>query len=194
MFRGTALWPAEDLLGARGNHGKARLAGRGARKIEFRPDNPRSHALVFGKRGVCAFDGRGGGTSSCILYEENSARLDVPAAIHGNDYTIRDARLFAKGGFQIFGINVQTCRRDDDIFLAPAEKQVALRVEFAYIPSAQPALLISWPNRSLFPVAARNIFATHQDFSVFGQLEFPARQNLPDRPLRSAKRVIQADQ
>src|SRR5260370_40223163 len=47
---------------------------------------------------------------------------------------------------------------------------------------------------SLFPVTAGDIFTAHEDFAVFGDLEFAVRENLTDRAFRRAKRVIQAYQ
>src|SRR5260370_5023623 len=47
---------------------------------------------------------------------------------------------------------------------------------------------------SLFAVTAGDIFTAHEDFAVFGDLEFAVRENLTDRAFRRAKRVIQAYQ
>src|SRR5690242_2830498 len=91
-------------------------------------------------------------------------------------------------------MNVQTGRRDDHILLASTKTQIAFGVEFAQVSSTQPTFLIGVTKRALFPIAAGNVFTTNQDFAISGELEFAARQNLADGPLRRAKRVIQADE
>ncbi len=100
----------------------------------------------------------------------------------------------AESSFQVLGIYVETSGRDDHIFLAAAETQIALGIEFAKIACAQPAFLFGGPNGSLLPITAGNIFAADEDFAVFGELEFAARQDSADRSFRGAKGMIQADQ
>src|SRR2546421_5767415 len=91
-------------------------------------------------------------------------------------------------------MNVETSRRDDHVFLASTKTQIAFGVEFAKIARAQPAFLIGRTKFTLFPIAAGNVFTANQDFAIFGELAFAARQNLAHGPLRRAKRVIQADE
>src|SRR5207245_8042021 len=109
-----------------------------------------------------------------ILHQESTARVGVADAFDGNDHAIAHAGLRAKGSFQVLGINIESGWGNDDVFLAPAETQIALGVEFAQIARTQPALLSRGPNSSLFPVTAGNIFVAHENFAVFGKLAFPA--------------------
>src|SRR5216684_3577639 len=91
-------------------------------------------------------------------------------------------------------MDIETSRRNDDVFLAATKTQIAFSIEFAQVARAQPASLLSRPDCSLFPIAAGDIVAPDEDFAILGELELTARQNLADRALRRAKRVIQADQ
>jgi len=62
--------------------------------------------------------------------------------------------LFAERGFEIFGINVQAGRGDDDAFLAAAKTQVAFGVELAKIAGAEPTTVgfARGSPSALFPV------------------------------------------
>src|SRR5437879_3832174 len=91
-------------------------------------------------------------------------------------------------------MNVQTSRRDDHALLAATKTQIAFGVDFAQVSSAQPAFLIGGTKFTLFPIAAGNVFTADENFAIFGELEFAARQYLANGPLRCAKRVIQADE
>src|SRR5713101_6807346 len=184
----------EDSGGAVSDDGKVRFAGRCPRKIKLGPEDPRSNALIFGKRGVGAFDGRARGRFLRIFHQKNGARFGVAAAFEWNDHAIHYAGLFANGSFEVLGIDVETGRCDDHVFFAPAESQVALGVEFAQVAGAQPALLLRGPESSLFPVAAGNIFTADENFAVFGELKLTAREDFADRSFRRAKRMIQTDQ
>src|SRR5207245_11070099 len=99
-----------------------------------------------------------------ILHQESTARVGVADAFDGNDHAIAHAGLRAKSSFQVLGIDIESGGRNDDVFLAPAETQIALGVEFAQIARTQPALFIRRPNGSLFPIAAANVLATDEDF------------------------------
>src|SRR5882762_6611146 len=115
--------------GAGGDDGRAPLAGRCAGKIRLGPDDPHSNALIFGKRGIGAFDGRVSGSSLSIFHQESGARFSVATSFERNDRAIPDAGLFAKGSFEVLGIDVETGGRDDHVFLAPAEAEVAFGIE-----------------------------------------------------------------
>src|SRR6202171_5053857 len=65
---------------------------------------------------------------------------------------------------------------------------------YAEIAVAPQALPLGGTKSSLLPVAAGNIFAADENFAIFGEPKFTARENFADRAFRGAKRVIQADQ
>src|SRR5712691_10191270 len=91
-------------------------------------------------------------------------------------------------------MDVQASGRDDHIFLAATEAQIAFRIQFAKITCAQPTFLTGRLQCSGLPIACGDVFTSHEDFAIFRQPEFAARKNLADGALRRTKRMIEADQ
>ena len=170
----------------------------------FGPDQPGTDLLIRRESAVGVIDGvstRLGGlqarTGSVVIPirgKQNGTRFGIAALFDRNHDAVANPRLLVQLGFEVFGVNVQSRWRDDDVFLSSAEAEVALGVEFTEIAGAQPALLIQGMDSSLFPIASGNIFTADKNLAVFGKLEFTARENLADGALRRAKRMIQTDQ
>src|SRR5258708_28938526 len=141
----------KNLRGQGSDDGKPWLTCRRAGKIKLRPDQPRSDALVFGKRGVCAIDsGARGGTIS-VIQKEYCAGLGVAAPFDGNDHAIVHAGLRAERSFHVLGLYVETGGRDDPLFLSAPETQIAFGLQVAKNACVLPALLVRGPNRPLPP-------------------------------------------
>src|SRR5208282_1196821 len=157
------------------------------------------HTLVFGKRSVSAFNCRSQclfRTPRAIARQHYREWLGIAPALVGNHDAIAYARLFAERRFQILRINIQSGGRYNYVFLAALEPKIALGIELADIPRAQPIFAIahSLPERSAFPIAARDVFAPHQNFPVFREPEFAPWENFSNRSLRGAKGMVQADE
>ena len=99
--------------------------------------------------------------------------------------------MLAQGRFEVFGINIQTSRSDDDIFLAAAKTKVALGIHLAQIASVQPSFVsLAYRTKSaLFPITRGNIFAANQNFAVRREPEFAPGKNFADRSFRGVKRI-----
>jgi hypothetical protein len=90
--------------------------------------------------------------------EQNSTRLSVAGAIHRNNDTVANVGLLSQGSLKVLGMNVKTRRRNDDVFLAASEPQVAFCIQFAEVACTQPALLLGGNEFSGFPIACSNVF------------------------------------
>src|SRR6266566_1294543 len=198
FFRG------QKLAGANGDFADARLSRRGAGKIMFGPDQPDTDSLILRESAVGVIDGirtslgglqgRTGSVVIPIRGKQNGTRFSIAALFDRNHDAVANPRLLVQLGFEVFGVDVQSRWRDDDVFLSSAEAEIAFGVEFTEIAGAQPALLIQGMDSSLFPIARGNIFTADKNLAVFGKLEFTARENLADGALHRAKRMIQTDQ
>ena len=97
-------------------------------------------------------------------------------------------------GFEVFGVDIHASRGNDDFFLSALEIEIAGGVEFPYVAGAVPALCVAfWVQCVVIPVASGDSAAAHQDFTVFGELDFASIQHLADGSLSQPERVIDAD-
>ena len=195
-FGGGGCWRTEEFGGAGGDYGETRFAGGRAWKVQIGPDEPPADALVIGEGEVGGIDGGSNGSFVGALTEQYSAGLGVVVNLEGNDDGVTNCGLGAESGLEILGINIQAGGGDDDVFLAAAEAEIALGVEFAQIAGAQPATVFlgTLPQRALLPIARGDIFPADENLSIFGETEFAAGQDFADGPLRGAEWMIQADQ
>src|SRR4029077_13951612 len=138
----------------------------------------------------CAATGSGQGR----CWEQDGARFGVAGVVDGDDDGVTDLKLTAQGGFEIFGINVEAGWSDDDVFLAAAEVEITFGVEFADVAGVQPLGVGGGLQHAGLPVAGGDIFATNEDFAVFGEFELAAGENFADGALGGAERMIEADE
>src|SRR5439155_3047947 len=108
------------------------------RKIRVGPHKPLADLLVLVKAGISSLD-RGLRIGFAFPQDQRGDRFSVSIALQWNDGAIADLRLAAECAFQVFGIDVQSLRHDDDLLLAPFEMQTTFRIEFAEISGAEPA-------------------------------------------------------
>src|SRR5215472_262526 len=191
--KATRLTAVQDFGGPCGDQWKARFTRRSARKIKLRPGEPALDALILSKRRIRSFDDRACSRLARILHQQNRAGFGVAGAFERNHHRITDAGLPVECLFQILGVNIQPCRRYDDIFLAPAKTEVALCVHFPQVTGREPATFACRQEHAIFPVAGGHAFTAHQNLAVARQLRFEAWKNLADRAFGRAKRVVQAD-
>ncbi len=183
------------------------LSGR-ARKVLLWPDQPAPHLLVLGKMMIGALDDclriwwrrvrrlrwssrRIGG----IAQDQHGASLGIAALFQTDHHAVADLGLLPQRSLQVLGIDVHPFARDDDIFLATLEVEIAFGIELADIAGAKPAFFVQH-RLELFclPIAGSNVGAAHQDFAVLIELDFAAFQHFADRTLAGAKRMVQRNE
>ena len=105
------------------------LGGR-PREIALGPDNPVPDLLVGAEALVGPFYRRGR-VRLRTSEDQHGHRFGTLRAVHANHGAGADLGLLIENSFDIRGVDVQACRRDDD-FLAPAsEIEVAPGIPFA---------------------------------------------------------------
>src|SRR5262249_15102521 len=103
-------------------------------------------------------------------------------------------RLTIEDNLNVFGIDVYPSRCDDDFFLTSPKIKVALPVHLTNVSGAKPFHLSGCCLSAVAPVSRRNIFAPHEDFAVFGQLQLLSAQNTANRTASEFEWMIYADQ
>src|SRR5262249_24024259 len=107
------------------------FSSRGSREIRIGPDAPTPDLLEFGDLQV---GGRNGvGRINTRPQDQYGMRLRSMRASGFHNRGVLDTFLCPQGGLQVLGINIQSGRGDDDIFLAPAKTQIALVVKFGEV-------------------------------------------------------------
>src|SRR5687768_9797845 len=161
----------------------AHLLRGGAREVVFGPDVPAADLLMPRERRVGALDGPGG-VAARLAHDEDGERLRPARAFDADDRALPDFGLMAERRLDVFGVDVQSGGGDDNVLLAPLEKDVALGVHLAEVARAEPAALARQRLDAAPPVARRDVRSAHQNLPVLVEFDLLSGQSPPDRAAR----------
>ena len=135
-----------------------------------------------------------GSASACTVSKyDRGAGLCISITRQWDHNSILHFRLAAQGGFEIVGIDVHSCRSDDDIFLSALEIKIAIGIKFADVAGAIPSVFAGDGMQiASVPVAGGDSASAHQDFSVWSQFDFASSEDFSNRSFAQPKRVVHA--
>jgi hypothetical protein len=123
---------------------------------------------------------------------QNSERFRPVRARDFNDHAGLYFRLTTQLELNVFRVNVNAGRGNDDLSFSPFEIEVARFVELANVARAKPT--VGYSRRPFVtPVSRRDILPLHQDFAVLGQFHLLTSEYFTDGAAPLLERVVNAD-
>src|SRR6202041_305520 len=109
-----------------------------------------------------------------------------------NDGGGLNAGLGIQRGLHIFGMNIQSRGRDDNLALAADEVELPFLIALSQVARGQPLRFVLLQG-AVLPGGARYHIAADENLALVSDADFAARQDLADGSLMSFERVIEGD-
>src|SRR5580692_3439547 len=140
---GTPGSPGSSVAGVQdklANPREHRLLGGRPRKIRLWPHEPVADLLIFGKRSIRGLYRESRPGFGRPAHQQYRVRFLVGIAFDPQYDAIADVQLRSQRFFEIFGIDIHTCRGHDDIFSPAPEIQPATLVLVRYVARSEPSI------------------------------------------------------
>jgi len=124
-----------------------------------------------------------------VFLVDDDERRDILAPV-ADDHRVRDVRREFQQVFNVLRRDVFPARRDDQVFFAVGDLEIAFLIDFPDVAGVEPAALQRRGRGFGFlEVSLENAPVLNQNLAVFGDLHLGARQIPPHRPQLEVLRV-----